>query len=154
MSNVGKFSCSWIPGSKSRIRISFCLGSLTVEQRASKKSTPISIKVASEKNYAWSMHDRQKGEELSNVCFDVQNRLFSIRASKNLYIKRWILFKRELKKFPYRRLCTWPQFGLALKRGPRPTRKWSHMIFFNLSGAAPLNIEWKSEVELSGLIDC
>ena len=33
------------------------------------------------------------------------------------------------KKFPsYRRLCLWPQFGLALKRGPRPTRKWSHMI--------------------------
>ena len=30
----------------------FVLPSLTVEQRASKKSTPISIKVASEKNYA------------------------------------------------------------------------------------------------------
>ena len=37
--NVGKFSWSWIPGSKSRVRISFFVGSLTVVQCASKKST-------------------------------------------------------------------------------------------------------------------
>ena len=84
----------------------------------------------------------RKAKKVSNVCFDVQNHLFSIRASKNLYIKRWILFKRELKKILFiPKALPLASVRPRFEKGAQANSEMITHDIFNLIGAAPLNIE-------------
>ena len=91
------------------------------------------------------MHDpcmiARKAKKLSNVCFDVQNRLFSIRASKNLYEKvNFIKTRIEKIRFIPKALhlaSVRPRF----EKGAQANSEMITHDIFNLSGSAPLNIE-------------
>ena len=90
--NVGKFSWSWIPGSKSRIRISFCVGSLTVVQCASKKSTKMKCRMhmpADMRSCCFFTHESK--------CFLT----FSMRQLLPRLLFLWKLIKKTIQLVAY-----------------------------------------------------
>ena len=86
--NVGKFSWSWIPGSKSRIRISFCVGSLTVVQCASNKSTKM----------------RKCPMHMQSCCFFAHESKCFLTFSMRWLLPRLLLLWKLIKNYTVSRL--------------------------------------------------